>query len=83
MAEKITRVLETTKTMYGPNEAGTVGRIVGMEVVTTQPAESSVEIATDAKGVPKPTVKVYHTDPTEALRQALDLYCQARKALGV
>lgn len=79
------RLLQTTKTLYGPNTQGIVSTeaIAGIEVTTSPPAESSVEITTDSKGVPKPTVKVYHTDPAEALRQALELYAQARIALGI
>jgi len=43
--------------------------------VETQPAPySSVEITTDSKGIPKPTIKVYHADPDEAARTALRLY---------
>ncbi len=43
--------------------------------VRVEPAPaSSVEIATDAKGQPKPTVKVYDEDPQQALAVALALY---------
>ena len=43
--------------------------------VRVEPAPaSSVEIATDAKGQPKPTVKVYHENPRAALTLALALY---------
>jgi len=43
--------------------------------VETQPVPySSVEITTDSKGTPKPTVKVYHADADEAARTALRLY---------
>lgn len=77
------RLLQTTTTTYGPDSVEKVGAIIGMEILTAPPQESSVEITTDAKGMAKPTVKVYHTDPEEALRQALALYRQARQALGV
>ena len=50
--------------------------------VTTTPAPaSSVEISTDSKGNPKPTVKVYHDDPTEAKRLACALYAEILEAL--
>ena len=43
--------------------------------IRVEPAPaSSVEIATDAKGQPKPTVKVYDEDPQQALAVALELY---------
>ncbi len=43
--------------------------------VRVEPAPaSSVEIATDSKGQPKPTVKVYHEDPQQAFAVALELY---------
>jgi hypothetical protein len=50
--------------------------------VTTTPAPAaSVEIATDSKGNPKPTVKVYHDDPAEAKRLACQLYAEILDAL--
>ena len=43
--------------------------------IRVEPAPaSSVEIATDAKGQPKPTVKVYDENPQQALAVALELY---------
>jgi hypothetical protein len=33
-----------------------------------------VEIATDSKGNPEPTVKVYHDDPDEAAAEAVWIY---------
>ena len=41
----------------------------------------AVEIATDSKGNPKPTVKVYHDAPTEAKRLACELYAEIVEAL--
>ncbi len=50
--------------------------------MTTAPAApSSVEIATDSKGNPKPTVKVYHEDAAEAKRLAVELYAEILEAL--
>ena len=49
--------------------------------VSVEPAPaSSVEITTDGKGQPKPTIKVYDEDPHEALAVALTLYreCMTR-----
>lgn len=50
------------------------GTVIERAVTTTPLPASSVEIATDSKGNPKPTVKVYHEDPEEASRQAHQLY---------
>jgi hypothetical protein len=50
-------------------------------VTNTSAPASSVEIATDAKGNPKPTVKVYHDDPAEAKRLACELYSDILQAL--
>ena len=48
---------------------------------TVAKSPSSVEIATDAKGNAKATVKVYHTDIVEALRLAVENYLSARTQL--
>ncbi len=48
---------------------------VNARTVRVEPAPaSSVEIATDAKGQPKPTVTVYHEDPQQARPGALAFY---------
>jgi hypothetical protein len=52
-----------------------------VEATIAPKAESSVEITTDSKGLPKLTVKVYHEDSVEALRQALALYALGTKEL--
>ena len=54
-----------------------------VEAAVAPKAESSVEIATDAKGMPKLTVKVYHEDAAVALQQAIALYMQGSGALQV
>jgi hypothetical protein len=48
--------------------------IRSVEASIAPKAESSVEIATDAKGAAKLTVKVYSEKAGEALEQALELY---------
>lgn len=53
------------------------------QATATDKQESSVEITTDAKGVPKCTVKIYHTDPAIALEQALAHYNALRNVLGI
>jgi len=45
------------------------------------PQPSSVEIATDAKGMPKPTVKVYNVDPAQAAGEAIELYFQLQEEI--
>jgi hypothetical protein len=52
------------------------GNIIELAVTQTPMPASSVEIATDSKGNPKPTVKVYHDDPAEAKRMACELYAE-------
>lgn len=50
----------------------------GRELSTTcgPGQESSVEIAQNAKGEPRITVKIYHADPGTAAQQAIDIYRQ-------
>ncbi|MCZ6873089.1 MAG: hypothetical protein O7G88_06110 [bacterium] len=57
------------------------GNIIQHAITTAPAAASSVEIATDSKGNPKPTVKVYHDDPAEAKRLACELYAEILEAL--
>lgn len=52
------------------------GHVIERAVTTAPLPASSVEIATDSKGNPKPTVKVYHNDPAEAKRLACELYAE-------
>lgn len=51
-------------------------------VETTPTPYSSVEIATDAKGMAKPTVKVYDSDPRAAAALAVELYNSVMEQLG-
>ncbi len=60
----------TTETHVFDHTNTVIARTVRIEPA---PA-SSVEIATDAKGQPTPTIKVYHEDPQQALTVALELY---------
>lgn len=57
------------------------GNVIERAVTQTPMPASSVEIATDSKGNPKPTVKVYHDDPQEAKRLACRLYAEIIEAL--
>ncbi len=57
------------------------GNVIERAVTKAPAAASSVEIATDSKGNPKPTVKVYHTDPAETKRRACELYSEILEAL--
>ena len=57
------------------------GNIIERAITTTPAPASSVEIATDSKGNPKPTVKVYHDDPAEAKRLACMLYAEIIESL--
>lgn len=57
------------------------GTVTAASTTVTPSPESSVEIATDAKGQPKLTVKVYHADPAAALATAVQLYREGRGAL--
>ena len=50
------------------------GNVIERAVTQTPMPASSVEIATDSKGNPKPTVKVYHDDPDEAAAEAVRIY---------
>ena len=57
------------------------GNVIERAVTKAPSAASSVEIATDSKGNPKPTVKVYHEDAAEAKRLACELYAEILEAL--
>jgi hypothetical protein len=59
------------------------GNIIEQSVTTTPQLASSVEIATDRKGHPKPSVMVYHDDPQEAKRLACKLYREIIETLQV
>lgn len=59
------------------------GNVIERAVTQTPMPASSVEIATDSKGNPKPTVKVYHDDPAEAKRVACALYAEIVETLQV
>jgi len=69
--------MQTTNSIIYDRE----GNVAEHSTITAPSPASSVEIATDSKGVPKPTVKVYHEDPDEAARTALRLYRQLSEAL--
>ncbi|GIX48730.1 MAG: hypothetical protein KatS3mg131_2941 [Candidatus Tectimicrobiota bacterium] len=58
------------------------GSVCERTVAVAPAPASSVEITTDAQGIPKPTVKVWHEDPAQALEIALRLYQAACAALG-
>jgi hypothetical protein len=47
--------------------------------VTPPASASSCTISTDAKGMPKHEVKVYNSDASLAVRDAIDLYFSARE----
>ncbi len=57
------------------------GNVIERSITTAPLPASSVEIATDSKGDPKPTVKVYHEDPAEAKRLACELYSEIVEAV--
>ena len=57
------------------------GNVIEHAITNTPAPASSVEIATDSKGNPKPTVKVYHDDPIEAKALACQLYAEILEAL--
>lgn len=57
------------------------GNVIESSITTSSLPASSVEIATDGKGNPKPTVKVYHGDPQEAKQMAYKLYAEIVEAL--
>lgn len=59
------------------------GNVTQRSVTTAPLPASSVEIATDSKGNPKPTVKVYNSDPDEAPREACRIYQDVLEALSV
>ncbi len=59
------------------------GNVIERAVTQAPAAASSVEIATDSKGNPKPTVKVYHEDPVEAKALACQLYAEILETLQV
>ncbi len=52
-----------------------------INTAVSAPQPSSVEIATDAKGLPKPTVKVYNVDPAQAADEAISLYFQIQEEI--
>ena len=68
---------ETQSTITTPH-----GGVLQHATTITPDQASSVEIATDSKGTPKLTVKIYHEQPEEAARQALDLYRRLTAALS-
>jgi hypothetical protein len=51
-------------------------------VTETLPPFSSCEVTMDSKGVAKPTIKVYHTDPETAMTEAVRLYHEAVRLLS-
>ncbi len=57
------------------------GNVIERAVTNAPAPASSVEIATDSKGNAKPTVKVYHEDPTEAKALACELYAEILQTL--
>lgn len=71
--------MQTTETVTYDHE----GNVIERAVTQTPAPTSSVEIATDSKGNPKPTVKVYHSDPDEAAAEACRIYQEVLDVLQV
>lgn len=69
---KASGLVETVTKVYDEDE-----NLIETRVETAPRAYSSVEISVDSKGNVKPSVKVYHEDPAEALKQAKVLMAEA------